>query len=139
MFQNTILCLFIIISFLHTNNARADSNIDGAQAHALYREAMSHLLGIKGQKKASELAFKKFELLAKQGWKTAQHMLGNMYYKGQGTTQDQVKAYLWYSIAAKQDFSIAHEKVIYLRQHLAKRKIQEAELLITEWTTQNRH
>lgn len=44
-----------------------------------------------------------------------------------------MKAYLWYSLAAKQDFSIAKEKVNYLRQHLAQKKIDEAETLIAEW------
>jgi TPR repeat protein len=125
-----ITSLFI---FQLSTTAVAGSNIDAGQSHALFSQAMAHLLGIKGQEKSSKIAFKKFETLAQQGWKTAQHMLGNMYYKGEGTAQNKVKAYLWYSLAAKQDFSIAQNKVIYLRQHLAQKKIDEAEDLIAEW------
>ncbi len=122
-----------IFIFQLSTTAVADSNIDAGQSHALFSQAMAHLLGIKGQEKSSKIAFKKFETLAQQGWKTAQHMLGNMYYKGEGTAQNKVKAYLWYSLAAKQDFSIAQDKVIYLRQHLAQKKIEEAEDLIAKW------
>lgn len=131
MFKSMIITSIFI--FQLSTTAVADSNIDAGQSHALFSQAMAHLLGIKGQEKSSKIAFKKFETLAQQGWKTAQHMLGNMYYKGEGTAQNKVKAYLWYSLAAKQDFSIAQDKVIYLRQHLAQKKIEEAEDLIAKW------
>ena len=57
---------------------------------------MAHLLGQHGKEKSSKEAFKKFEILAYQGWITAQHMLGNMYAKGDGVTQNDVKTYAWY-------------------------------------------
>jgi TPR repeat protein len=132
MFKAMIFTSLFIIQ-LSTATAVAESKIDAGQSHALFSQAMAHLLGIKGQEKSSKMAFKIFETLAQQGWKTAQHMLGNMYFKGQGTDQNKVKAYLWYSLAAKQDFNIAQEKVIYLRQHLAQNKIKEAEILVAEW------
>lgn len=74
-----------LLIFQLSTTAVAGSSIDAGQSHALFSQAMVHLLGIKGQKKSSEIAFKKFETLAQQDWKTAQHMLGNMYYKGEGT------------------------------------------------------
>ena len=132
MFKLAFVTGFLILQ-LSSTSAIAAAQIDAGKSHALFSQAMANLLGIKGQEKSSEIAFKKFELPAQQGWKTAQHMLGNMYYKGEGTAQNTVMAYLWYSLAAKQDFSIAQEKVTYLRQHLEKKKIQEAEVLIAAW------
>lgn len=131
MLKTIFICSFLFFQLSLT--ATAGSKIDAGQSHALFSQAMAHLLGIKGQEKSSKIAFKKFETLAQQGWKTAQHMLGNMYLKGEGTGQNKVQAYLWYSLAAKQNFSIAKNKVIYLRQHLEQKKIQEAEILLTEW------
>ena len=131
MLKTLWISSLLIIQICSTSIAA--TSIDAGQSHELFSQAMAHLLGIKGQEKSSEIAFKKFEILAQQGWKTAQHMLGNMYYKGQGTGQNKVKAYVWYSLAAGQDFSIAQEKVVYLRQQLAQQKIEEAEAILTEW------
>jgi len=133
MYKSRIISVFLIFQLLSVSAVLAEPEIDAGQSHALFSQAMANLLGLKGQQKSPKLAFQKFEVLAQQGWKTAQHMLGNMYYKGEGTDQDSVKAYLWYSLAAKQDFSIAQEKLVFLRQNLKKEKIQEAELLISDW------
>jgi len=133
MYKSIIISTLLLFQITSGPTALAETGIDAGKSHALFRQAMANLLGIKGQQKSSKLAFQKFEVLAQQGWKTAQHMLGNMYYKGEGTNQDSIKAYLWYSLAAKQDFSIAQEKVVFLRQTLEKEKIHEAELLISDW------
>jgi len=133
MYKSAIISVFLLFQLTSGSTALAESGIDAGKSHALFSQAMSNLLGIKGQQKSSKLAFQKFEVLAQQGWKTAQHMLGNMYYKGEGTDQDSVKAYLWYSLAAKQNFRIAQEKVVFLRQNLKKEKLQEAETLISAW------
>ena len=46
-----------------------------------------------------EEAFKWYRLAAEQGNKCAQHYLGKKYEKGEGVIQDNVIAYMWYSIA----------------------------------------
>ena len=138
MLKATIISSFIILQIFSSTTTIAEQRIDAGQPDVLFKQAMAQLLGIKGQEKSAKTAFKKFEVLAQQGWKTAQHMLGNMYYKGEGISEDKVKAYIWYSLAARQNFGIAEEKVIYLRRHLEAKKIQEAEVLITAWENKHR-
>jgi len=45
-------------------------------------------------------AFQWYTLAAKQGYASAQYNLGLMYAKGQGVTQDYIKAHMWINIAA---------------------------------------
>ena len=104
-----LICLFLT-SYSLSATAHAGSDFNAGKTHTLFSEAMADLLGRHGKEKSPEKAFKKFEQLAQKGWKTAQHMLGNIYYKGEGTAKSNVKAYLWYSLAANQDFSIAEKK-----------------------------
>jgi len=104
-----LICLFLT-SYSLNATAHADSDFNAGKNHTLFSEAMADLLGRHCKEKSPEKAFKKFEQLAQKGWKTAQHMLGNIYYKGEGTAKSNVKAYLWYSLAANQDFSIAEKK-----------------------------
>lgn len=66
-------------------SAYTDSGIDTGKSHTLFREAMTELLGARSRQKSPEKTFKKFEQLDHTGWKTAQHMLGNMCYKGERT------------------------------------------------------
>jgi len=131
-----LICLFLT-SYSVSFTTHAGSGIDAGKSHALFSEAMADLLGRHGKKKSSEKAFKKFEQLAQKGWKTAQHMLGNMYYKGEGTTKNNVKAYLWYSLAANQDYGIAEEKISILKRQLKQSEIDEAEIMLTNWKSLN--
>ena len=133
--MNKTLATFILsLSTLFNTSSFAETTIDIGHSHDLYREAMSDLLGIHGKQKSSTKAFHKFELLARQGWKTAQLMLGNLYAKGEGTTKNQVRAYLWYSVATRQDFTIAEEKLVSLKKRLTQAQINEAEWLVSNWT-----
>jgi TPR repeat protein len=52
-------------------------------------------------------AVKLFRLAAKHGEAGAQFSLGSAYERGSGTTQDQVRAYMWYSLAAASGDSYA--------------------------------
>ena len=80
----TITCLLLSsYSLSYASNSTPGDKI--VEPDTLFSEAMAYLLGRHGKEKSSEVAFKKFEQLASQGWKTAQHMLGNMYTKGEGT------------------------------------------------------
>jgi len=132
MNEITKIFIFIFATSISTTSL-AESTMDIGQSHALFREAMSNLLGVHGKQQSSTKAFHKFELLARQGWKTAQLMLGNLYAKGEGTTKDQVRAYFWYSMATRQDFNIAEEKLTRLTKHLTQTQINEAEWLVSNW------
>lgn len=111
------------LSFIQLSlTATAGPKINAGQSHALFSQAMAHLLGTKGQGKFSKIAFKKFEMLAQQGWKTTQHMLGNMYLKGEGTSQNKVQAYLWYSLAAKKTLVLQRRKSFIYDNIWNKRK-----------------
>lgn len=112
--------IVIILSSIISTTSLAESTMDIGQSHNLFREAMSDLLGDHGKQKSSTKAFHKFELLARQGWKTAQLMVGNLYAKGEGTSKDQVRAYFWYSLANRQDFTIAEEKLALLIKRLTQ-------------------
>jgi TPR repeat protein len=46
--------------------------------------------------------FEETKLLAEQGEAFAQSNLGVMYYKGDGVRQNNVRAYVWWSVAAAQ-------------------------------------
>ena len=43
-----------------------------------------------------------FRKAAEKGYFIAQHCLGEMYYSGEGVTQDYRKSYVWYSLATAQ-------------------------------------
>src|SRR5664280_1687320 len=55
----------------------------------------------------SYAAFEKLMPLAKQGNALAQYMVGEMYYKGEGVTQDYTSAAKWYRKAAEQGYAPA--------------------------------
>lgn len=135
MFKTLISVAIISASLLYQPLSLAENTIDAGRSHALFSEAMSDMLGIHGKQKSSEKAFKKFEKLAQQGWKTAQHMLGNMYAKGEGTTKNNVQAYVWYSLAAQQNFSIAEQKLDSLRPQLKQAQLNKANTLVENWKT----
>jgi TPR repeat protein len=58
-----------------------------------------------------ETAFQIWEPLAKEGNVTAQTLLGVMYYKGEGVTQDYKEAVKWYRKAAEQGYSNAQNNL----------------------------
>ena len=78
-------------------------------------------------------ALKEFTALAGQGDADAQVKLGDMYAQGQGVTQDNVQAYKWYEIAARngqQDASAARDK---LKSKMSAEDVTKAQQLAQEW------
>lgn len=131
--NKTPIAFIFLLSIFFSSNSSAEKEFDIGRSHTLFQEAMSDLLGIHGKQKSSAKAFHKFELLARQGWKTAQLMTANLYAKGEGTKKDQVRAYFWYSLATRQDFTIAEEKLATLKKRLTQTQINEAEWLVSNW------
>ena len=110
------------------------------QPIVLYKKALNHLLGKKGVTKSAEKAAVIFKILAEKNWSPAQHMLGNMYYKGNGVEKNDLLAYKWLSLATKNNPHLA--KAIYkkrrllhykLKERLSGRSLYKLETWIAEW------
>ena len=123
---------------LNTYSMQAQSS--NPQPTALYQKALNHLLGKSGAEKSAERAAVIFKILAEKNWSPAQHMLGNMYYKGKGVEKNDFLAYKWLSLAAKNNPQLA--KSIYkkrrflhyrLKQSLSARSFYKLEVWIAEW------
>jgi TPR repeat protein len=80
-----------------------------------------------------QAALKWHHLAAGQGHAGAQNELAQMYAKGQGVQQDQVRAYVWYSVAGESSTGGSKTEIMKDRDHMAKRmtpdQIQKAETL----------
>ena len=129
------IAIFLLLLHVASANAEIEPSplIDAGKSHDIFSDAMDLLLGRHGKTKSPQAAFERFHLLADQGWRTAQLMLGNLYMKGEGVEKDMTQAYLWYSLAARQNFSLAREKAKKIRDNLPMDKLKEAENLIFHW------
>ena len=73
---------------------------------------------------------------AEQGNVRAQYSLGVMYETGQGISQDNVQAYLWYDLAAshpsvEQEQSIKNRDIVVTQ--MTSEELAEAQRLVREW------
>ncbi len=76
--------------------------------------------------------------MAEQGYPGAQNNLGVMYRDGQGVPEDNVRAYMWFSLAASRfPPGEAHDRAAQRRDALAELmpwpQITEAERLAIRW------
>jgi len=118
--------------------AQADSArpATGSQSVNVYQEALSYLLGRNGKTRSPDKAAALFKSLAEQNWSSAQHMLGNLYYRGEGVEQNDLLAYKWLSIAARNNIMLAEaidEKRKQLQQRLSKKHLEQVEEWIANW------
>ena len=67
--------------------------------------------------------------LAEQGNASEQYKLALMYANGQGVTQDDSIAYLWYTIAAANGNAIAKEKLSDIAKKMTRDQINKAKKL----------
>jgi TPR repeat protein len=56
-----------------------------------------------------------------------------LYAEGQGVTQDNVSAYLWFSLAAAQGDKGAINNLDRVARHMSQAQILEAKKLVSEW------
>ena len=106
----------------------------------VYQQALNHLLGRNGVEKSAKKAAALFKTLAQQNWSSAQHMLGNMYYSGKGVEKNDLLAYKWLSLAAKNNIQLAEaiqvkRKLLHtrLQANLSDQSLDKVELWIAEW------
>jgi len=130
--------ILIIMGLFLSINCYADSN--ATQALSEYKQAMHYLLGHNGHEKSPQKAAAIFKTLAEQNWRSAQHMLGNLYFNGQGIEKNDLLAYKWLSIAARDNLNLA-KAVFKKRQQLQARlsgmRLQQVEKWIEDWQPKN--
>jgi len=136
-FVKLVVILGLMAPFI-ADVAQADSArpATGSQSVNVYQEALSYLLGRNGKARSPEKAAALFKSLAEQNWSSAQHMLGNLYYRGEGVEQNDLLAYKWLSIAARNNIMLAEaidEKRKQLQQRLSKKHLEQVEEWIANW------
>jgi len=70
---------------------------------------------------------------AEQGFANAQHNLGFMYEKGMGVPVNNVRAYMWYSLAKAQGDETAASNLDIIKEQMSHAQIDEAQKLAAEW------
>jgi len=111
------LALVLAALLLTTTSSRADFS----SAMGLY------------QKGDYPAALKEFTVLAGQGDADAQFILGDMYAQAQGVAQDNVQAYKWYEIAAKNGAQGAAEARDTLGTKMSADDVKKAQQLALDW------
>ncbi len=78
-------------------------------------------------------ALTEFRPLAQQGDADAQFIVGAMYDRGEGVPKDQVKAHMWFSLAAAQGYEVARKSRDILAGRMTPAQIATAQRLAREW------
>ena len=76
---------------------------------------------------------RRWQLAAEQGHAGAQNNLGTLYAEGQGVTQHNVSAYLWFSLAAAQGDKGAVNNLDRVARQMSQAQMLEAKKLVSEW------
>lgn len=78
-------------------------------------------------------AFAESKPLAEHGDADAQYLLGYLYARGEGVTRDVVRAFMWFTLAARQGDAIAAEAAVALAQSMTSEDVAAAERLARNW------
>lgn len=70
---------------------------------------------------------------AERGDADAQYMVGFLYARGEGVRRDLVRAYLWFTLAARRGDEVAAEALAGLARRMTPEQISEAETLARDW------
>jgi len=71
---------------------------------------------------------------AERGHPEAQFMIGMMHFSGAGAAQDNVRAYMWWILAASQRHALAQQLLERSRDKITADEIRQAEQLAKQWT-----
>ncbi|MEX1107711.1 MAG: peptidoglycan-binding protein [Dongiaceae bacterium] len=80
-----------------------------------------------------QAAFADFEQSANAGDAASQYMMGEMYARGDGVTQNYVKAHMWYNMAASWGHDRAHQARARLETRMNSSQIAEAQAMAEKW------
>ena len=83
-------------------------------------------------------ALRIYRSLAEQGDPSAQLAIGNMYYKGQGVTQDYAKAVVWFRKAAAWQYKTP-ERLDDLTTSLLSKEMAERSKITAQWALGTMH
>ena len=78
-------------------------------------------------------AIRRFRPLAERGDDRAQYWLGMIYYEGRGVPKDDVRAYMWLTLAANQGNRGARVGRDGVARRLSDAQVSEAEALAVAW------
>ena len=70
---------------------------------------------------------------AGRGDADAQYLAGFLYLRGEGVRRDPVRAYMWFTLAARQGDAIAADALAGLAREMTADQIAEAEALARDW------
>ncbi len=79
-------------------------------------------------------AFAESKPVAEGGDADAQYLLGFLYARGEGVRRDIVRAYLWFTLAARQGDEIAAGAAAKLARRMRPDQVAEAKALVRAWT-----
>ncbi len=80
-----------------------------------------------------ESAFDEAKAVAEHGDADAQYLLGYLYARGEGVRQDLVRAYLWFTLSARQGDEYAAAALADLARRLTTEQITAASALARDW------
>ena len=80
-----------------------------------------------------EEALRRFRPLAERGDHRAQYWLGVMYLEGKGVPKDDVRAYIWLSVAAQRGNRAARIGRHTIARRMTAEQLADAEKLIAVW------
>ncbi len=90
--------------------------------------------GVKAYSKADYRAAERLLMpLAEQGNVDAMYSIAMMYHKGQGLSEDKVKAHLWYDLASRNGDKDAASDRDALERDMTPDQVAEAKKMATEW------
>lgn len=75
---------------------------------------------------------------ARQGDADAQYLVGFLYMRGEGTRRDLLRAYQWFTLAARQGDAFAADALESLSARLSAAQISAAEAWARDWTPSDR-
>jgi TPR repeat protein len=133
-----LLSLFLIGTHVQADTSVDSNKTDDApfQPLTMYQEALDYLLGRNGKPRSAEKAAVLFKSLAEKNWSSAQHMLGNLYFRGKGVEKNNLLAYKWLSIASRDNAHLAaaiYDKRKLLQSKLSTSHLQQVEIWIDDW------
>ncbi len=78
-----------------------------------------------------------YRALAKDGNPYAQYNLGTMYETGEGVAQDNIKAYMWFSLSARTGDKNARKNRDDLAQKMTSAQLAKADKLVAKCLSSN--
>jgi len=75
--------------------------------------------------------------IAAQGFPVAHYHLGNLYFNGNGVSQDYTHAFMWWSISVSKGYELAKKNLRRVEQMMTPSQIEKAQELARECVTKN--